>query len=190
MGYFAPWVARRPMTAGLAWNAYDLFDLLRLLPSIETGALTVNLHALRLPLIGLALMLPALMAETGVWFRVAGGGLACGLAATTLPPYPEIINAWHTPGWQVPFWWGIGSMAVSLITIWLAPKMNRYLHWWLLAVAMIGSCPAAVTYARLRPALQELHAAHVGAGWGFWVYLINMSAIGLVVWYETLRSRL
>lgn len=184
IGYFAPWVGRRPMTAALAWNAYDLFDLLRLLPSIETGALIVNLYTLRLPLIGLALLLPALLAKMSLAIRVVAGCVAAGLAATTLPPYPQIISAWRTPGWRTPFWWGIGCMAVALITIPIAPKLGRYRWWWILMLAGSTSVPAVATFARLQPALSDLHAARVNAGWGVWIYLTGISLIGFIAWYE------
>ena len=66
VGYFGPWIGRE--AAALAWNAYDLFDLLRLLPQIESGALSVNLYTLRLPLVGLAVLLPLLVARApNVW---------------------------------------------------------------------------------------------------------------------------
>ena len=84
IGYFGPWIGMR--AAALAWNAYDLFDLLRLLPEIETGAISVYLQALRLPLVGLAILLPVLLAGTRWPWRLAGGVLGAGLALATLPP--------------------------------------------------------------------------------------------------------
>ena len=188
VSYFAPWVARRPVSAALAWNAYDLFDLLRFLPEIESGALAVNLQALRLPLVGLAVLLPTLLAESGRPVRIAGALFGCLLAILTLPPYPQILDAWRTPGWRVPLWWGAGAMACALLSIWLAPKAGRYRHWWILAVAELATVPAAVTLARLLPALRTLHAAPVRTGWGFWGCMAGLAVIGLSACAMALRS--
>ena len=186
--YFAPWVARRPMSAALAWNGYDLFDLLRFLPEIESGTLTVNLQALRLPLLGLTVLLPNLLAESAKRVRIAGALFGCLLAILTLPPYPQILDAWRTPGWRVPFWWGIGAMACALFSIRLAPKAGRYRYWWILAVAELATVPAMVTLTRLLPALRALHAAPVRPGWGFWGCTTGLIMIGLSSWAMALRS--
>ena len=189
VSYFSPWVARRPISAALAWNGYDLFDLLRFLPEIESGALAVNLQALRLPLLGLAVLLPVLLAESGKPVRIAGALFGCLLAILTLPPYPQILDAWRTPGWQVPFWWGVGAMACALFSIRLAPKAGRYRYWWILAVAESTVVPAVVTFTRLLPALRTLHAAPVRPGWGFWGCTMGLIVIGLSSWTMALRNK-
>jgi len=186
--YFGPWIARQPMSAALAWNAYDLFDLLRFLPEIETGALTVNLQALRLPLVGLAVLPPLLLADLAVRWRVAGALLGCALAALTLPPYPQIMTAWRTPGWRVPFWWAVGACACALVAAWLAPRMGRVRRWLILAVAEVATVPAVVTLTRLLPALRKLHAAPVTPGWGFWACTVSLAGIGLTAWMPTWRT--
>ena len=188
VSYFAPWVARRPMSAALAWNGYDLFDLLRFLPEIESGALAVNLQALRLPLVGLAVLLPVLLAERAKPVRIAGAIFGCLLAILTLPPYPQILDAWRTPGWRVPFWWGAGAMACALFSIRLAPKAGRYRQWWILAVVELATVPAAVTLTRLLPALRTLHAAPVRPGWGFWGCTVGLVVIGMSAWAMALRN--
>jgi hypothetical protein len=188
VSYFAPWVARHPMSAALAWNGYDLFDLLRFLPEIESGALAVNLQALRLPLVGLAVLLPVLLAKSAKPVRIAGALFGCLLAILTLPPYPQILDAWRTPGWRVPFWWGVGAMACALAGIRLAPKAGRYRYWWILVVAELATVPAAVTLTRLLPALRTLHAAPVRPGWGFWGCTVGLVVIGLSAWVMALRD--
>ena len=188
VSYFAPWVARRPMSAALAWNGYDLFDLLRFLPEIESGALAVNLQALRLPLVGLAVLLPILLAESSKPVRIAGALFGCLLVSLTLPPYPQILDAWRTPGWRVPFWWGAGAMACALASIRLAPKAGCYRYWWILAVVELATVPAAVTLTRLLPALRTLHAAPVRPGWGFWGCTVGLVVIGLSTWMMALRN--
>ena len=190
VGYFGPWVGRR--SAALAWNAYDLFDLLRLLPEIETGALSVNLQALRLPLLGLAVLLPVLLAKAHRLWRISGALVGAGLALATLPPYPEIVNAWHTPGWRVPFWWGIGAMLAAGAAVWFAPRLGRYRPWILLAWLAITGLPSVTTFARLLPALRTLHAAPIGPGWGFWVCMGGLGCIALLLWAQglTMRSKI
>ena len=177
VGYFGPWIARRPLSAALAWNAYDLYALSRLLPEIESGALTVNLQALQLPLLALAILLPLLAARWSIWGRLPAGLFGCGLAAMTLPPYPQILSAWRTPGWLVPFWWGIGTLGCSLAAVWLAPRVRRYRHWWMVAIAELALLPALATLPRLLPALSKLHAARVTPGWGFWASTAGLLGI-------------
>jgi hypothetical protein len=186
VGYFGPWVGRR--AAALAWNAYDLFDLLRLLPEIETGALSVNLQALRLPLVGLAVLLPMLLTEMHRVWRISGGIVGAGLALATLPPYPEIVSAWHTPGWRIPFWWGIGAMLVAGTAVWFAPRLGRYRPWILLAWLAVTGLPAVATFARLLPALRALHAAPIGPGWGFWVCLGSLGCAALLILAQALDA--
>jgi len=185
-GYFGPWVGRR--AAALAWNAYDLFDLLRLLPEIETGALSVNLQALQLPLVGLAVLLPALLADARVGWRIGGALVGAGLALATLPSYPEIVSAWRTPGWRIPFWWGVGAMMAAGTAIWLAPRLKRYRPWVLLAWLAVTGLPAATTFARLLPALRVLHAAPIRPGWGFWVCMGGLCCAALLLWAQALDA--
>ncbi|HOT92597.1 MAG TPA: hypothetical protein PLJ78_11440 [Anaerolineae bacterium] len=177
IGYFGPWVGRR--AAALAWNAYDLFDLLRLLPEIETGALSVNLQTLRLPLVGLAVLLPLLLSQANRGWRIMGALLGMGLALATLPPYPEIVTAWYTPGWRVPFWWGIGATLATGAAVWFAPRLGRYRAWLMLAWIAVTGLPAVATLYRLLPALRSLHAAPVQPGWGFWVCMGGLLGLAL-----------
>jgi len=188
VGYFGPWVGRR--AAALAWNAYDLFDLLRLLPEIETGALSVNLQALRLPLVGLAVLLPVVLADASIGWRIGSALVGAGLALATLPPYPEVVSAWHTPGWRVPFWWGVGAMLAAGVAIWVAPRLGHYRPWLLLAWLAVTTLPAAVTFTRLLPALRTLHAAPVSPGWGFWVCMGGLGCVAVFLWAQTLNQPL
>lgn len=187
-GYFGPWVGRR--AAALAWNAYDLFDLLRLLPEIETGTLSVNLQTLRLPLVGLAVLLPVLLADTPIIWRIGGALVGAGLALATLPPYPEIVSAWHTPGWRIPFWWGVGAMLAAAGAIWFAPRLGRYRPWILLVWLAVTGLPAAATFVRLLPALRTLHATPIGPGWGFWVCMGGLGGIFALLWAQGLAAPL
>jgi hypothetical protein len=179
VSYFAPWVTRRPMSAALAWNAYDLFDLLRFLPEIESGTLRVNLQTLRLPLVGLAVLLPLLLADSSKQVRSAGALFGCLLVVLTLPPYPQILDAWRTPGWRVPFWWGAGAIACTVLSVWLGPQMERSRYWTILAVIELATVPAAITLTRLLPALCTLHAAQVRPGWGFWGCTVGLAVLGV-----------
>ncbi|MBN1878109.1 MAG: hypothetical protein JXA33_28060 [Anaerolineae bacterium] len=211
IGYFGPWVGQR--AAALAWNAYDLFDLLRLLPEIETGAVIVNLQSLRLPLIGLAVFLPLWAASNGCeaprtkkhpgkWrpgipfknaMLVLNGALllngavallGMGLALMTLPGYPQILGAWRAPGWRVPFWWGLGAMAGAAVSVWLGPRLGRYHPWVSLAWLALTGIPAALTFSRLLPALSTLHALPIHPGWGFWVCMTGMGLLALLAWWQ------
>ena len=188
IGYFGPWIGMK--AAALAWNAYDLFDLLRLLPEIETGALSVYLQSLRLPLVGLAILLPVLLVEKYWRWRLIGGVLGAGLALATLPPYPEIIDAWRTPGWRIPFWWGIGAMVASLVVIWIAPvvlaKLGRYCLWLVLVWLAVTGLPAVATMRRLMPAIRNLYVKPVGLGWGFWLCMLSFGVLALLILRQVL----
>ncbi|MGC9521564.1 MAG: hypothetical protein ACP5HG_06740 [Anaerolineae bacterium] len=187
VGYFAPWIAREPVSAALAWNAYDLYALARLLPQIETGALTVNLQGLLMPLLGLAALLPVRLSRQRLGIRIGAATLGCVLAAMTLPPYPQILDAWRTPGWRVPFWWAIGTMAATAGAVWVAPRMGRYRHGWTVVVVVGTTLPAAITLTRLLPALSAVHAAPVRPGWGFWICMAGLIALGLIALYQALE---
>ena len=176
IGYFGPWVGRQ--AAALAWNAYDLFDLLRLLPQIESGAVRVNLYTLRLPLVGLAVLLPLLITSPPTrtlprWQRWTAAALGAGIAIATLPPYPEIVSAWRTPGWSVVFWGGVGAIIAVGLIAWLGPRLARIRPWLILGWIALTALPALPTLHRLRPALSHLHARPIAWGWGYWCWLIG-----------------
>ncbi|MEA3310255.1 MAG: hypothetical protein U9Q70_12200 [Chloroflexota bacterium] len=179
-GYFGPWISHP--AAGLAWNAYDLFDIARLLPAIETGTLTVNLQALRLPLVGLAVWLPFITAPRWRWGAAL---LGVALAASTLPPYPEIIGSWQTPGWRVPFWWGCGAMLATVLSVLLARREGP---WFLLAWTLLTGLPAYVTFLRLLPTLGALYAATVEPGWGFWLCGLGFLLLTSFTWLTAITT--
>jgi hypothetical protein len=192
IGYFAPWVHRQPLTAALGWSAHDLFALLRLLPEIEGATLTVNLQTLQLPLLGLAVLLPLLLMRAPMLVRGGAALAGSGLALLTMPPYPEILTAWRTPGWRVPFWWSVGTLAAICAVVWVLPALTRgdrreHVGWLFMSVAELALIPAAVTFYRLLPALRRLHAAPVGPAWGFWLCIGGLGAIGAVGWYQAAR---
>ena len=185
-GYFAPWIGREPMSAALAWNAYDLFDLLRLLPEVESGAVRVNLQGLRLPLIGLGMLLPLLLhrAETSV--RWVAGFLGGCLAALTLPPYPQILSAWRTPGWSGVLGWAVAGIVLAVAGVPLAPRLRRYRGWLILAVVCVTGAPASLTLHRVLEPLSRLHGTMIRAGWGHWMCIIGMGLIGISTWLQSI----
>jgi len=180
VGYFGPWIARRPASAALSWNAYDLFALLRLLPEIESGALRVNLQALQLPSLALAVLLPVLAAQRSTFLRIGSALIGSALAALTFPPYPEIVTAWKTPGWSVPFWWGVGTLTCTWLAVWAAPRIGKVRHWVCVVATEITILPAAVTLHRLLPPLRSLHNATVTPGWGFWSCTVGLGLVGVL----------
>ncbi len=168
VGYFGPWSGQR--AAALAWNAYDLFDVLRVLPQIESGTLQIHLHTLRLPLLGLGILLPLLFAETRPILRWGAGLMGGALALLTLPPYPHIVTAWRTPGWNVAWWWALGGAVGCGLAALLAPRLGLFRRWLIIAGALATGVPASITLTRLLPALETLYAHPVRAGWGFWLW--------------------
>lgn len=189
LGYYGPWIQQR--AAGLAWNAYDLFDLLRLLPQIEAGALHVNLHTLRLPLLGLGVLLPLGLATARPALRWSAAAVGACLSAATLPPYPQILTAWQTPGWNVVLWWGLGSIAGAGLAAGFGARLGRFRPWATLAWLGGTGLPALLTFRQLLPALAILQHTSVGPGWGTWVYgvswlglLVGAGLRGVQVWRE------
>lgn len=177
MGYFGPWIGHR--SAALAWNAYDLFDILRFLPEIESFAIEVNLQSLRLPLVGLGVVLPLLAGESRAAWRWAAALVGAALAIGTLPPYPQILDAWRTPGWRVPFWWGIGGIVGTLLAAGLGPYLAGLRHWLVIAGTALTGIPAIMTFRRLIPPLRSLYDAPLQPGWGFWSW--GMGSLLLIV---------
>ncbi|HEY89797.1 MAG TPA: hypothetical protein G4N98_08745, partial [Thermoflexia bacterium] len=99
-----------------------------------------------------------------------------------LPPYPEIIGAWQTPGWQAPFWWGCGTLLGVSLSAFLAPRKGAWRQWLLLAWTLLTGLPAYVTFLRLIPTLNMLHAATVAPGWGFWLCGIGFLLLASFTW--------
>lgn len=187
-GHFGPWIAHT--SAALAWNAFDLFDILRVLPEIETLALPVNLYALRLPIVGLAVLLPLLLLETRSLWRWGGAALGALLVVNTLPPYSVIWTAWRTPGWRVPFWWGVGALLALLTFAALGARWrnSQQRPWVMLAWLMLTGLPAFITFPRLLPALERLYAASVNPGWGFWVCGSGFLILALSLWLRGVQT--
>lgn len=177
LGYYGPWIRQR--AAGLAWNAYDLFDLLRFLPQIEAGALHVNLHTLRLPLLGLGVLLPLGLAAARPALRWSAAAVGACLSAATLPPYPQILTAWQTPGWNAVLWWGLGGIAGAGLMAGFGARLGRFRPWVALAWLAGTGLPALFTLRQLLPALTVLHHTPVGPGWGAWLY--GVSWLGLLL---------
>lgn len=187
-GYFGPWIAHP--TAALAWNAFDLFDILRILPEIETLALAVNLYALRLPAVGLALLLPLLLAEARPVWRWGAALVGAALLVNTLPPYAVIRTAWRAPGWRVPFWWGVGGLLALAGLTGFGPRLRdaRWRAWLALAWLLLTGIPAFLTFPRLLPALETLYAAPVIPGWGFWAYGAGLLTLAISLWTRGVQS--
>ncbi len=184
VGYFGPWISHQ--AAALAWNAYDLFNLARLLPPVETGQLAVNVQALRLPLIGLAVLAPMLLARAPAWQRWTAAVFGGLLALSTLPPYPQILEAWRTPGWRVLFWWSVGAVGGIGLSALVAPRLGALRSWLMVAGVALTGIPAFVTYERLRPTIRALYAAPVRAGWGYWLCGLGLLLLAGVAWLEGL----
>lgn len=182
VGYFSPWISRQPYSAALNWNAYDLYDAVMRLPEIESGAIAVNLQTLRAPLLGLAFLLVFHLAGSDFRTRFCGTLFGCVLALITLPPYPLILTAWHTPGWSVPFWWAVGTALFCLAGLWFLPRFYQYTPWLSLITFVFSALPAASTLNRLLPALSILHDAPVSRGWGFWMTELGMLAYTAGYW--------
>jgi hypothetical protein len=156
-----------------------MFDLLRFLPQIESGAISVRLQALRLPLVSLAFLLTAMFAHGRPFVRWMTAVLGSAMAALTLPPYPQILTAWRTPGWQVPFWWAVGCFVCLVVMAWQGSRLRWVRYLAMVLASALGTVPAAVTLTRLLPALVELHQAPVPRGWGFWLCMAGLGVIGL-----------
>ncbi len=177
-GYFGPWIGQR--AAVLAWNPYDLFDILRFLPAIESGTLRPNLQMLRFPLLSAGVLLP-LIAGRHTWLRWMVAVVGIFLAVNTLPPYPTILTAAQTPGWDVVLAWGVGTMGVIVLAALVTPYLGRWR--WLLVILLTGFAviPSLLTFSQLFPAVAALYKTPVNPGWGLWVFVSG--ALGLTVWY-------
>jgi hypothetical protein len=187
IGYFGPWVGHK--AAALAWNAYDLSYILRFLPQIESLALDVNLQALRLPLVGLAVLLPLLFADARPGWRWGATIVGALLTLGALPPYPHVLTAWNTPGWRVPFWWAIGGFAGAFLGGGLGPHLGALRPWLIVGWTAVTGIPAFVTFYRLLPALRELYDAPVPPGWGMGICAAGLLTIGVVAWGQGLSSK-
>ncbi len=183
-GLFAPWIAHR--AAGLAFNLYDLYDLAMHLPQVESQALRIPLQTLRLPFLALAFTLALAARRWRRGARLSALALAFLLAVEVMPPYPLVLKAWKLPGWQVPFFWSLGTMAASLLCAEGGERCpDRFVHW-AAAIALTGAAAGALrSFWRLRPALEALYDAPIRAGWGLWLYAgATVVLLGWWLWPE------
>ncbi|MBN1260988.1 MAG: hypothetical protein JXB35_09940 [Anaerolineae bacterium] len=183
-GYFGPWIGHR--AAALAWNAYDLFDIVRVLPEIETFALVVDIQTLRLPLVGLAVLLPLALHRLRPGWRWLATVVSLFILINTLPPYPQIIGAWSKPGWRVPFWWGSAGMAAAAGLAAFGPRLGRWRPWLGMGWVLLTGIPAFITLQRLLPAIRRLYAAPVMPGWGYWTCAAGLLGLALLFCCEGL----
>jgi hypothetical protein len=186
-GYFAPWIAHQ--AAALALNPYDLFRMLPLMPGVEAGALAVNAHALRLPLIGLGVALPWLLAHARWGWRWSAALLGMALTVMTLPPYPQIQHAWTLPQWRAPFWWGLGGLVATAVSAWLAPRLPALRNWSLVAWLALTIMPALITFQRARPALHTLYAAPIRPGWGYALCAGGSGVLLMTAWLQAVGPK-
>ncbi len=164
-GLFAPWVAHR--AAGLAFNLYDLYDLVIHLPPVESGSLHLQLQTLRFPFLVLALLLPWLLRRAAPGVRRVTFVVAAFLAVEVMPPYPIVLTAWRTPGWQVPFFWSVGTIIAAALIIWRGATLPDAIgHWALTGLMVVAFLAAVWSWFRLRPALSALYRAPIRPGWG------------------------
>ncbi len=118
------------------------------------------------------MLLPLLLAGARPLWRWLAALVGIVMAVETLPPYPQIIGAWSTPGWSVPFWWGVGAVVgILVLTLWTLHRRVR--PWLMLAWTLFTGIPAAVTFYRLLPALSDLYNTPLHPGWGFWSCMIG-----------------
>ncbi len=183
---FAPWVAHR--AAGLAFNLYDLYDLALHLPPVESGALKLNVQTLRLPFLALALTLPLALRREGWGGRLGALAVAFLLAVEVMPPYPQLLTAWKTPGWQVPFFWSLGTMVASLLLTAAGRRIPPTWAAWMGGAAVGGGFASALrTWWRLRPALAALYDAPIRGGWGLWL-AAGAALLLVLLWWDEARE--
>jgi hypothetical protein len=163
--------------AGLRVGAFDLFEVVKYLPGVRSGEVSLLREGFLVPLLVSAALLALAPA---VWKKAPRAArwalpLAAGIvAAVALPPYPQITTAYHDPEYR-------GQLILSGATICLAllsgltrrlPHRVRVSLLGLLAI--VGMVIPLAQYANVRGLFVDLFNAPVGFGWGAIVYLAGM----------------
>lgn len=180
VGAVAPWIPHR--AAGLNVGGFFLFEVVKFLPAVRGGAVTLFREGFLLPLLASAVLLaalPAYAARPSRWARLLCPLAAAGIALAALPPYPAILSAHRDPEYRGQL---LGAV-IALLLIGASPLLKRLpmlARKGLGAAIILGAAvPAITALLRVRPLFVQLYAAPVGIGWGAWAYLAGC-AITLV----------
>lgn len=186
-GLWGAWAPHQ--TAGLTLSAFDLAYWAGVLPEVRSGALGAAPDALRL---AAALAVVALGVSAGAirnrWLRWALRAVAALPGLILLPPYPFVLDLWHSEAYGRRFviaaglWLGVAAGALSDRLP--APARRGLLAVLALAAAGLGAWAFAV----LRPPFAARYAQPIPPGWGVVAFAGGLMLAAALSLFETARG--
>lgn len=169
-GQFGPWIAHE--TAALAVTGFELAELVKFFPLVQSGAVRVTRALFLAPLVAAGVLLALLVNQpagrrTGAAvksraFRVLLTAASVLLTVGALPPYEYFLSPDYCLHWIL----AMGGAAIALATL-VAPRLPRCAWGVLVALASVGGLvPAMRQFALLRPLIVALYGRPPGLGWG------------------------
>ena len=173
VGFFGPWIPHK--TAALTVTGFELSELAKFFPEVQTGAVRLVRFLFLAPLIAVALLL-------GMWVhahssrravRVLVTGFAALLALAALPPYESLL----VPEYAGQLRLALGGTLLVLLTPLTRPLRGRPRRVPVALLALVGPLGALSQFATLRPLVSALYRQPLGLGWGL---VACMAGFGLI----------
>jgi hypothetical protein len=188
-GYFGPWVDHA--AAGLVVTGLDLGEAVKFLPPVRSGEVWVWREGFYAPLAALsatcsfAAFRPRLAYR--LWLRALLLAVALVAALNLLPP------AW-TPARLVEPEFRLQTAALVMLLSALAVSPFLALLPWRPVAALLTVLVAAGLalpvqgFLAVLPIVAELYRRSLWPGWGFWLMLAGLLALGLSLWTVPARG--
>jgi hypothetical protein len=173
VGFFGTWIPHK--TAALTVTGFELSELSKFFPEVQTGAVRIVRWLFLAPLAAGALLL-------GIWVNAHSGrltarvlvtGLAALLALAALPPY-ESLRAPEYAG-------QLGLAAGGVLLVLLSPLTRRLgsrgRGALMVLLALAGPLCALSQFVALHPLISALYRQPLGPGWGLMTCMVGFGLL-------------
>jgi hypothetical protein len=174
LGVWGAWLTHP--TAALTYNAPDMAEWAGFLPEVRFGSLSHAPDTLRLG-VGLGAVALAIGAAwlPSAWMRWACRALVGLTGLVILPPYPQVLDLWHSEAYGVRFL----IAALTMLACPLAFLLDRHMRTCQALVALVSAdalWAAGNSYFNLRGPFAALYADRLSAGWGFILFVAGLTS--------------
>ena len=162
VGFFGPWIPHK--TAALTVTGFELSELAKFFPEVQTGAVRLVRTLFLAPLTAVSVLL-------GIWVhayasrravRILLTALAALVALAALPPYESL----RAPDYAGQLGLALGGALLVLLTP-LTRRIGGRTRWIAIALlALAGAVGPLSQFVVLRPLVRALYNQPLGLGWG------------------------